>query len=48
MKHFRVDKMRHVLETQESRQGEDEYRKIDVSSYIEETFSMYGGKQQEL
>ena len=46
MKHFRVDKMRHVLETQESRQGEDEYRKIDVSSYIEETFSMYGGKQE--
>ena len=24
----------------------DEYKKLDISSYIEETFSMYGGKQE--
>lgn len=46
MKHFRVDKMRHVLETGDGRLGEDEYKKIDISSYVEETFSMYGGKQE--
>lgn len=46
MKHFRVDKMRHVLELEEGRQGAEEYKKIDISSYIEETFSMYGGKQE--
>ena len=46
MKHFRVDKMRRILELDEGRQGAEEYKKIDISSYIEETFSMYGGKQE--
>ncbi len=46
MKHFRVDKMRHVFETDMPREGESEYKKIDISSYVEETFSMYGGKQE--
>ena len=42
MKHFRVDKMRRILELDDGRQGAEEYKKIDISSYIEETFSMYG------
>ena len=46
MKHFRVDKMRHVIEIDAGRKGGDEYKKIDISSYVEETFSMYGGKQE--
>ena len=46
MKHFRVDKMRHVTCTDEGREGAEEYKKIDISSYVEETFSMYGGKQE--
>ena len=46
IKHFRVDKMRHVAESGEGREGSEEYKKIDISSYIEETFSMYGGKQE--
>jgi len=46
MKHFRVDKMRHVLETDGGRDGEKDYQKLDISSYVEETFSMYGGKQE--
>ena len=46
MKHFRVDKMRHVIEIDAGRKGEGEYKKIDISSYVEETFSMYGGKQE--
>lgn len=46
MKHFRVDKMRHVIEIDAGRKGESEYKKIDISSYVEETFSMYGGKQE--
>ena len=46
MKHFRVDKMRHVFETDVSREGAEEYKKIDISTYVEETFSMYGGKQE--
>ena len=46
MKHFRVDKMRHVTVTDKDRTGRDDFEKIDMSEYIEETFSMYGGKQE--
>ena len=46
MKHFRVDKMRHVTVTDKNRTGRDDFEKIDMSEYIEETFSMYGGKQE--
>ncbi|MCR4792489.1 MAG: transcriptional regulator [Lachnospiraceae bacterium] len=46
MKHFRVDKMRHVELTADEREGGKEFEKIDMSSYVEETFSMYGGRQE--
>lgn len=48
MKHFRVDKMKHVSETDIPREGGKEFGEIDMSSYVEETFSMYGGKQETL
>lgn len=44
MKHFRVDKMRHVELVPKPRDGKNEFDKIDMSAYAEETFSMYGGK----
>ena len=44
MKHFRVDKMRHVNMTGIQREGRKDFEKIDMSSYVEETFSMYGGR----
>ncbi len=44
MKHFRVDKMRHVNMTGIQRDGRKDFEKIDMSSYVEETFSMYGGR----
>ncbi len=44
MKHFRVDKMRHVELTETAREGRNDFDKIDMSSYVEETFSMYGGR----
>ncbi|MBQ1897222.1 MAG: WYL domain-containing transcriptional regulator [Lachnospiraceae bacterium] len=44
MKHFRVDKMRHVSMTDLRREGRKDFESIDMSSYVEETFSMYGGR----
>ena len=44
MKHFRVDKMRHVGMTDIKREGRKDFEAIDMSSYVEETFSMYGGR----
>ncbi|MBR7089106.1 MAG: WYL domain-containing transcriptional regulator [Lachnospiraceae bacterium] len=46
MKHFRVDKMRHVSVTDEPRCGREVFESIDMSEYVEETFSMYGGRQE--
>ncbi len=46
MKHFRVDKMRHVSVTDRSREGRKDFESIDMSEYVEETFSMYGGRQE--
>ncbi len=46
MKHFRVDKMRHVSVTDKTRAGREDFESIDMSEYVEETFSMYGGKQE--
>ena len=46
MKHFRVDKMRHVSVTDKPREGRKDFENIDMSEYVEETFSMYGGKQE--
>ena len=57
-KHFRVDKMDNVtpcLETFEltgdecvtlPREGKEEFEKVDMSAYSKYTFSMYGGKIQ--
>ena len=46
MKHFRVDKMRHVSVTDEPRCGREVFESIDMSEYVEETFSMYGCRQE--
>ena len=46
MKHFRVDKMTHVEPTTEKRDGRSEYEATDMTSYVEGTFSMYGGRHE--
>ena len=46
MKHFRVDKMRNVSVTDSLRNGREEFESLDMSEYLESTFSMYGGKQE--
>ena len=43
MRHYRVDKMREVSETESKRQGKEEFIKHDKTKYNEQYFRMYGG-----
>ena len=42
---FRIDRMKGVEELQEMREGEEEYKKIDIDSYNQRVFSMFGGNE---
>lgn len=43
-KHFRVDKISDAVVTEEKRNGEDKFRKIDITNYSTSHFGMYGGE----
>ena len=43
---YRVDRMKKVSLTGEEREGDEEFRKIDIRTYAQRTFSMYEGKQE--
>ena len=45
-KHFRVDKIVDIKVKDELRDGEKEFRKIDLGKYSKKFFSMFGGKEQ--
>lgn len=44
IKHYRVDKMGKVVLTKETREGYEQYSKMDIPSYVNRTFGMFGGK----
>lgn len=46
MKTFRLDRMREVEVLNEPREGELEFSQIDMRTYTQRVFSMYGGKQK--
>lgn len=46
MRTFRVDRMRDVKPSTESRVGAEEYAKIDMRTYTQHVFSMFGGELQ--
>lgn len=46
MKHYRVDKMGHVDISKEKRLGMELFEKIDMAGYANQTFGMFGGKQE--
>lgn len=43
IKHYRVDKMRHVVIDENDRVGHENFLKEDISSYSKKIFGMYGG-----
>jgi len=46
MKTYRVDRMKSVSFTGEPREGQEEFDKIDLKSYTQRVFSMYGGEKK--
>lgn len=46
IKHYRVDKMGKVEVADESREGVEQFSTIDLTSYTNQTFGMYGGREE--
>lgn len=46
MKTYRVDKMQKLSCKSEPREGEEEFKKIDIESFIKRTFWMFSGKTE--
>ena len=43
---YRVDRMKDIRFTEKPRDGEDEFKQIDLKTYTKRVFSMYGGEQR--
>ena len=46
MRTYRVDRMKDIRFTAEPRDGDDEFKKIDLKTYTKRVFSMFGGEQR--
>lgn len=46
IKHYRVDKMGKVEVLSENREGVEQFSTIDVTTYTNQTFGMYGGREE--
>ena len=46
MRTYRVDRMKDIRFTGEPRDGEEEFKQIDLKTYTKRVFSMYGGEQK--
>lgn len=46
IKHYRVDKMREIVITDQLRSGEDLFQAFDSGRYAKKVFGMYGGKEE--
>ena len=45
IKHFRVDKMLHMQEIEEKREGRERFKEFDMALYARKTFGMYAGAE---
>lgn len=46
IKHFRVDRMLHILLSDQERAGRAEFSRFDLARYTKRTFGMFGGDEQ--
>ena len=46
MRTYRVDRMKDIRFTAEPRDGDEEFKQIDLKTYTKRVFSMYGGEQK--
>jgi len=47
-KHFRVDRMERITLTETDRLGNEEFKEIDLATYSQSTFSMFGGASEKV
>ena len=45
IKHYRVDKMLHIEELADKREGRQHFKEFDMAVYVRKTFAMYGGDE---
>ncbi len=45
IKHYRVDKMLHIQMCDETREGKEHFKKLDMAEYAKKSFGMFGGKE---
>ena len=43
---YRIDRMKNVSLTKEPREGQEEFDKLDIRTYAQRVFSMYGGQKK--
>lgn len=48
MKHYRVDKMQRTCVTEQERIGKERFQDFDLVEFSKKTFSMYGGRDEEV
>lgn len=48
IKHYRVDKMIHIKESEEKREGKQLFEKFDIAAYARKNFAMYAGKEEKV
>ena len=48
IKYYRVDKMIKVQMLPEEREGKEHFKKLDMAEYTRKSFSMFGGKEQQV
>ncbi|MDO4973672.1 MAG: WYL domain-containing protein [Eubacteriales bacterium] len=46
LRHYRVDKMERIAARSEPRRGRDDFAKVDMASYSQQVFGMFGGAVQ--
>lgn len=46
IKHYRVDKMLHLEETEEKREGKELFKQFDMAVYARKVFGMFDGEEQ--
>ncbi len=46
IKHYRVDKMLHIRLSEESREGKEYFKKLDMADYAKKSFGMFRGNEQ--
>ena len=45
IRHYRVDKMLHIRMSDESREGKEHFKKLDMADYAKKSFGMFRGKE---